>query len=317
MKVKVTWLIPILALLGAAGPVCAAGNWNLVLPDTVVLTDDRATLEDLATGPVPAFAQDIVIRAGLAPNSVVAVSRQDVLRRLVTAGLAHGVRLSGAERCHLIFAGREVDTAAIQEEVRRAIQPLVPPAVSGAPDSWFELELPTMEMSVVDSWNVEIDREKPLEPGRNLVRVGVRENSRTENFATVVTLHQFGEVGRLRQDLSRDQAMEEYQCDWLWRDLADLDQGLAVHRSSITGASAVRNLKAGEYLRKADLKETPVILVGDSVEMQIRRGQVAVTVRALARKNGCLGQTIPVRSELTGRLVNARVAGPGLVEWRK
>ena len=83
------------------------------------------------------------------------------------------------------------------------------------------------------------------------------------------------------------------------------------------GASPTRNLKAGDYLRQSDLKETPIILAGDSVELRVNRGQVVVSVRALARQNGCLGQTIPVRNELTGRLVNARVAGPGLVEWRR
>lgn len=317
MKFRVTWLIPVLALLSAAGPVCAAGNWNLVLPDTVVLTDDLATLEDIARGPIPAYAQDIVIRAGLEPNSVVTVSRQDVLRRLVTAGLAHGVRLTGAERSHLIYEGVRVDAEALEKELRQAMQPLVPSSASGAPDSWFEMELPDIELSVVETWDVQIDRTKPLEAGRNLVRISLRENNRTDSFAAVVTLHHFSEVGRLRIDLDRDQALEENHFAWRWRDLADLDQGLAVDRSSIAGASAVRNLKAGELLRQADMKETPVILVGDPVELHIRRGQVAVTVRALARKNGCLGQTIPVRSELTGRMVNARVAGPGRVEWRK
>jgi flagella basal body P-ring formation protein FlgA len=317
MRLKATLLIPVLALLGAVGPACAAGNWNLVMPDTVVLTHDLATLEDIASCPVPAYVQDIVIRAGLEPNSVVTVSRQDVLRRLVTAGLAHGVKLTGAERSYLVFAGHQVDAAAIQKEVRQAIQPLVPPAFPGAPDSWFELELPELQLSVADSWKVEVDREKSLEPGRNLVRINVRDNDRTENFAAVAILHQFGEVGRLRQALTSDQALEENLFDWQWKDLADLDHGLAVYRSSIAGASAVRNLKAGDYLREADLKETPVILVGDEVELLIKRRQVAVTVRAFARQNGCLGQIIPVRNELTGRMVNARVAGPGRVEWRK
>ena len=47
------------------------------------------------------------------------------------------------------------------------------------------------------------------------------------------------------------------------------------------------------------------------------RGSVAVTLRCVARQPGTLGQTIPVRNELNGQLVNARVAGPGLVEWRR
>lgn len=307
----------VFVVLVTAGPVLGAGTWNLVLPDTVVLENDLATLGDVADGPVPAGVRDLVIRAGLKPNCVVEVSRQDILRRLVTAGQARGVRLLGASHSHLIFEGRELDSGDIHQEVRRAIQPLVPSSLAGAPDSWFELELPKIELAAAGSWSVETDRTELIEPGRNLIRISVVDGDRKESFPVSVTLHQFGEVGRINHDLTRNRPLEENMFNWQWKDLADLDNGLAVERTSIQGASPTRNLKAGDYLRQADLKETPIILAGDSVELRVLRGQVAVTVRALARQNGCLGQTIPVRNELTGRLVNARVAGPGLVEWRR
>ena len=311
------WLTSIFVLMCAAGPVCAAGTWNLVLPDTVVVDHDVATLGDVAVGPVPAGVRDLVIRAGLKPNSVVTVSRQDILRRLVIAGLARGVRLTGVSHSHIIFAGRELAVGEIHREVRGVIQPLVPPSLPGAPDSWFELDLPEIELAAADAWRAETDRTELLEPGRNLVRISVVDGDREESFPAAVTLHQFGEVGRVRHNLARNKPLEESMFDWQWRDLADLDHGLAVQRTSIQGASPARTLKAGDYLRQADLKETPVILAGDPVELHVRRGQVSVTVRGFARQNGCLGQTIPVRSELTGRLVNARVAGPGRVEWRR
>ncbi len=317
MNVNRKLLALIIVLLGVAGPVCAAGTWNLVLPDTVFLDDDVATLGVVATGPVPAGARDLVIRAGLKPNSVVEVSRQDILRRLVTAGLARGVRMTGASHSQLIFQGRRLTDGDIQREVRRAIQPLVPPTHPDAPDTWFEVDLPEIELSAAGTWTVDSDRTDMLEPGRNLVRIRIVDGHREESFSAAVTLHQFGEIGLIQRNLARNQPLKESMFDWQWQDLSELDRGLAVHRSSVQGSSPTRNLKAGEYLRKADLEETPLILAGDSVELQVMRGQVAVAVRAVARQNGCLGQTIPVRSELTGRLVNARVAGPGLVEWRR
>ena len=306
-----------LILMVSAGPVCATGNWTLALPDTVVLDHDVATLGDLVTGPVPANVQDLVIRAGLKPNGVVAVSRRDIIRRLVTAGLARGVRFTGGERCHLVFAGREVTPEFLHQQVTLNIQKLVPTAFPGAPDSWFELDLPSVKMAAAGNWHVQCDRKDQLTPGRNLVRMTVVDQNREESFPATITLHQFGEVGRTRTDISRDTALAENMFDWEWRDLADLNSRLAVNRSSIRGASSTRDLTAGAYLRESDLKVTPIVVAGDPVELQIRRGQVAVTVRAIARQSGCLGQTIPVRSEMTGRLVNARVAGPGIVEWRR
>lgn len=314
---KVEILVLALALTASAGVVGAAQNWRLTLPDTLALDRDTVTVGDIAGGPVPAGAQDIVVRAGLKPNAVVTVSRRDILRRLVTAGQARGVSFGGAEQIRLVFRGREVTPEKLREAVSRQLQPLVPPARSNAPDSWFELELPPVAMAAAASWQVIIERTELLAPGRNLVRIGVLEGARTESVTATVTLHQYGEVGRLRSDVTGNSPLEENMFDWEWRDLAETDRGLADGRDSIRGFSSTRDLAAGRYLREADLKATPLIRTGDPVELQVRRGQVAVSVRAIARQNGCLGQTIPVRSELTGQLVNARVAGPGIVEWRR
>jgi flagella basal body P-ring formation protein FlgA len=248
---------------------------------------------------------------------VVSVSRQDILRRLVTAGLARGVRLTGARYCHLVFQGEELTVDDLRQKIRHVIQPLVPPPTPGAPDSWFELEVPESDFAVAGTWQAETDRTKWLEPGRNLVRIEVRSGDHRKTMTVAVLLHQFGEVGIVRNPLEKNHPLVESQFDWGWRDLAGLESGLAIGRTSVLGCSLTRNLRAGDLLRRADLKETPVILAGDPVELEVRRGQVTVTVRAVARQDGCLGQTIPVRNELTGRLVNARVAGPGHVEWRR
>jgi len=311
------FLAAALILMASAASVSLAGTWNLALPDTVILDRDVAVLGDVAGGPVPAGAQDLVIRAGLKPNAVVTVSRRDILRRLVTAGLAGGVRFTGVEICHLLFEGREVTPENLKQEVNVKVQKLVPTAYPGAPDSWFELELPRVKLASAGNWKISCDRNRQLIPGRNLVPITVVDQDRKESFTATIILHQFGEVGRARSEIARDLALEEDLFSWEWMDLADMKRGLSVGRASTYGASSTRKLSAGAFLREADLKVTPIVKAGDPVELQISRGLVAVTVRAIARQNGCLGQTIPVRSEVTGRLVNARVSGPGTVEWRR
>ena len=117
--------------------------------------------------------------------------------------------------------------------------------------------------------------------------------------------------------MGRDQPLDEGQFEWRWVDLSEIPGGMVACRDQLRGASAARTMRAGDPLRTSDLKPTPVIRAGDPVELIVQRGGVSVSVRAMARQAGCLGQTIPVRNEMTGRLVNARVAGPGLVEWRR
>lgn len=317
MKVLSTWLLLILV----AGAVCpsawAETGWNLALPDTLLVESGVITLEDLAAGPVPANTRDLIIRAGLEPNTVVSVSRQDVLRRLVTAGLSSGVRMTGAPVSQVIVSGQQLSLQELAKEVRRSIRTLVPGASEGAPASWFELELPDLDLAADGQWSVELDRHEPLEAGRNLVRVRVVNGGREEAFAVPVIFHRFGEVAIIDQDLAKNNSLTMDLFNWQWRDLAEVPRSLAVGRESIQGCSSARGLKAGQMLRQADLKKTPVVLAGDTVDLRVIRGQVCVTVRAVARQDGCLGQNIPVKNELTGRLVNARVSGPGFVEWRK
>jgi flagella basal body P-ring formation protein FlgA len=317
MTARFTWLLLVLVVCATGSSAWAQVGWSLSLPDTLQVKSGVVTLEDLAVGPVPGNARDLVIRAGLEPNTVVSVSRQDVLRRLVTAGLSSGVRMTGASVSYVVVSGRELSLQELEKEVRSSIRPLIPSATEGAPASWFELELPDLDLSADGQWSIELDRHDTLVPGRNLVRVLVINGDREAAFAVPVIFHQFGELATLGRDQAKNNSLTSEMFSWQWRDLSEVPKSLAVGRESIMGCSSARSLKAGQMLRQADLKETPVVRAGDSVDLRVIRGQVCVTVRAVARQDGCLGQNIPVKNELTGRLVNARVSGPGFVEWRK
>jgi flagella basal body P-ring formation protein FlgA len=310
MVLVALWSLP-------AADAAAARPWRVALPDTVVIQGSKALLRDLSGLPVPAAAGQLVICAGGEPNTVLSVSRQLILRKLVSAGLGAGVGFEGAEICHVAFAGRELSGEVLTGEVRRQLADLVPPAESGAPASWFELEIPDLRFAAAGDWQVQLERRVPLAAGRNLVQVQVTAGEQREVFSTSVVLHSFGETARAVRNLAKDTALDPAQFSWEWQDLSDLAQGALAGRTALPGSSCTRSLTAGDLLRQADLTQTPLILAGDAVDLMVVRGQVAVTVRAVARQQGCLHQTIPVRNELTGRLVNARVAGPGLVEWRR
>ena len=305
-------------LLAAALAAAPAAAWNLTLPDTVLVTGTTATVADLAVGPVPATVAGVVVQAGGVPGTAVTVSRRAVLRHLVSAGVAGGVRLLGADQCVVVFSGQLISTGDLHEAVRAAVQPLVPPPRPGAPDSWFELELPERDLPAAGAdWQVVVRRSQPLEPGRNAVRCELTDGPGSEAFPATVILHAYDEVATARLTVDREAPLAADQFNWTWQDLAALPSGLAVGRDCLEGASSARSLAAGDGLRASDLRDTPVIRAGDVVDLRVIRGSVAVTVRCTARQPGSLGQTIPVRNELNGQLVNARVAGPGLVEWRR
>jgi len=306
----------LLIILVAAGTAEAASQWRVSLPDTVFLTSGIARLRDVSSLPVPAGAADLVLQAGMRPNTAVRVSRQKILRVLGIEGLGGGVSFVGAESCYLVFGGARLSGRQLERKTRHAVQKLVPPTESGAPGSWFDLVLPSVQVATTGDWTVDVDRQDMLAPGRNLVQVRITDAQHREAFSASVILHSYGETARAVTGVERGEALQPGQFRWQWQDRALLDGGVVANRVVLNGASASRSIPAGGLLRAADLKKTPVILAGDAVELRVVRGRVAVTVRAFARQDGAVGQTIPVRNELTGRLVNARIAGPGLVEWR-
>jgi len=314
-RVRVLWSFWLVAIV--VGPASAAQSWRLTLPDTVYVDSGRAFLRDISTSPVPAGVSALVVIAGMKPNSAVTVSKQKILRQLVFAGASSGVWFDGAEKCTVVFGGREVSSHALEGDIRRAVQKLVPSAPAGAPASWFEIKVPDLRLATTGQWMVRLDRHTPLSAGRNLVRVRVSDGRQEDAFSASVVLHCYGETARAVRDIRRTSTLTAGQFSWEWQDRAELGSGVLTGRESLAGASATRSLSAGDLLRAADLKETPVVFSGDEVELQVIRGQVVVAVRGLARQDGALGQTIPVRNELTGRLVNARITGPGLVQWRR
>ena len=302
------------AALLASAPAAA---WVVDLPDSLSAASGTVRLADLSLAPVPAAAADIVIADGGAPGEMTFVTRQGVLRRLVVAGLAADVQLAGSTRCTIRFGGGALDPATLQAEAERVVGTLLPVAPAGAPAVWASVALPPGALSATGSWTLSCERREPLPPGRTQVRLVLRDGWQSRDLPATVVVHAPGEMAVARLGVDRDRPLEEGQFEWRWADLAEIPGGLVTSREQLQGASAARTMRAGDPLRVSDLKPTPVIRAGDPVELIVARGGVSVSVRAMARQAGCLGQTIPVRNEMTGRLVNARVAGPGVVEWRR
>lgn len=304
-------------LLSLVLPATAARAWTVVLPDSVTVAASVVRLGDIAVGPLPAAAAAVLVAEAGPGASTALVTRQGVLRRLVALSLADEVRLAGAARCVVRFGGRSLDPAELQAEAERVLSTLLPEPAPGAPAAACDVTLPAGAVAVNGPWSLTCERGEPLPPGRSQVQLVLADGWQARLLPATVVVHAHGEVAVARAAIERGTALGDALFEWRWADLAMVPPGLVTARGELAGQSAARDLRAGEPLRAADLKPTPLVLAGDTVELQVRRGSVAVSVRALARQAGSLGQTIPVRNELTGRLVNARVAGPGLVEWRR
>ena len=83
--------------------------------------------------------------------------------------------------------------------------------------------------------------------------------------------------------------------------------------SSLSEAKSTRALKAGAILTKSDIIRKPLILRGDTVSLEVRKGGVSARVTAIAKQAGYRGDRISVVVTETKREISALVVDRDVV----
>ncbi len=84
--------------------------------------------------------------------------------------------------------------------------------------------------------------------------------------------------------------------------------------SRIVGQEARRFVDRGELVTVRDVKSVPLVRRGDLVTVWNCSGSVRLKTVGKALGGGCLGETVEIKSERSGRRYSARITGPGTVE---
>lgn len=91
--------------------------------------------------------------------------------------------------------------------------------------------------------------------------------------------------------------------DLLTKDITCLGPQPFFSPSEIDNCMTIRTITAGSIITKNSLKKIPDIQKGDNVSINISKGNVRITVAAVARESGSLGQKIWVQNAMTNKLV--------------
>ena len=81
----------------------------------------------------------------------------------------------------------------------------------------------------------------------------------------------------------------------------------------IQGRQATRSIRAGEPVRKSFLSAVPDVREGEMVMVTAENRNIKVTVRGIAKKDGRLGELIPVMNLRSNKKVFGRITAPGRV----
>ncbi|MBK6898111.1 MAG: flagellar basal body P-ring formation protein FlgA [bacterium] len=307
----------LILLLAALAAPAAARAWVLELRESWSTDGALVRLGDVAAGEVPAAAAALVLAADGTPGGTLTLDRGAVLRRLVTERLAADVVCRGPASCVVTFAATRLDPARIETALRAALAAWVPPSAPDGPPTTLEIAGDLPSPALDGAWSLSLIDPRPLLAGRNLVRARLEAGRGAARFTATVVCHLHGEIARARSDLQPGQPLDGDQLSWEWCDLAGLRGGELVGRAAAAGMTCAAPVPAGAVLRQAAVRRTPLITAGQRVELVLDRGGVSVTTMAVAREDGAGGEQISVRNELDGRLVRARVEGPGRVAWNR
>ncbi len=309
--------VPFLLLLAALAAPLTARAWVLELREVWTADGGVVLLGDVALGALPADAAALVLAADGAPGGTLTLDRAAVLRRLVTERLAADVVCRGPAHCVVTFAATRLDPSRIESALREALVSWLPPAAPDGPPTTLEIAGDLPSPALDGAWSLALIEPRPLLAGRNLVRVRLDAGRGAARFTATVVCHLHGEIARARADLQPGLPLDGDLVAWEWCDLSGLRGGELVGRAAAAGMTCASPVAAGAILRQAAVRRTPLITAGQRVELVLDRGGVSVTTMAVAREDGAGGEQISVRNELDGRLVRARVEGPGRVAWNR
>jgi flagella basal body P-ring formation protein FlgA len=207
--------------------------------------------------------------------------------------------------------------------------------VIGATTSFLEQEIEThLQRSARDArYEVQVNRldnrlrlplcpdgalraelESPAEPvGRVTVRLSCESDVRWRLFVPAqVSL--FQPVLVTTRPLSRHNVITERDVSLLERDVGLLNNAYLTDMEQVKGLRLRRQVSADTVLSPNQLEQQEVVKRGDKVVISAANTQVSVRMPGEALESGNLGSQIRVRNSRSGRVVKARISGPGQVQ---
>lgn len=98
------------------------------------------------------------------------------------------------------------------------------------------------------------------------------------------------------------------------RDIARLGYGYVDNLQQVAGRTLSRALPRGSVLNPAALGGRDLVRAGDRVQLVAQLGGIVVRANAVALGSGDNGARLRVRNDSSGKVVDAMVSGPGIVQ---
>jgi len=178
-----------------------------------------------------------------------------------------------------------------------------------------QLSIPAVPASVKENVFIQISSQRTSPKlGFQTVWVNFCENRRpVQKIAVSLSVSVYKKVFVAAKKIARNEILAPELVSVEER-LIDRNSGqLTDEGQSIYNYESTQVINAGEIITSRMIRNPPLVRRGQFVTLQIRSGHVTLNAEGIAKKDGVLGQKIPVEHSGTGKRVFALVESEGLV----
>lgn len=297
--------IAVAAFVTALGHAATAAN----LKRDVTVTGEDVRLGDLFTG--SDVTGSIVVARAPAPGQKQTLGPN----RLRSIAQAHGVdwKPKGRNaRSVITRAGRLIDLSEIEADLRRMLagQGLTKDHRIEMYNRSLRLYAPLDAPNPYEIRNARFD----AATGRFSASLVVSRDSEIQKFVALNGLaYSVIEIPVLNRPLRPGDVIERGDLEWVAVRADSRHRNAVVDVSEIVGQTPRRPLRAGQPIRRGEVRAPVIVAKGSIVTLELRTRRMTLSAKVKATEDGAMGQTIRLLNSRSQRTIEGVVAGPGLV----
>jgi len=262
--------------------------------------DDRSRLAALELGPAPAVGTGRFL------------PRAFLRSTLEAAGLPRGTVLRLPERLEVTRASAQLESSVQRAAVEAAVRSHL-----GERATLAAVKVPALpDLQVPAGATLEVTVDRAPKGGRSVsTTLHVKDGEasiRTQQV--VVQIDPLTATWVLRADLGRGQPVSSSDLESVMRPASEVPSDAVRDPSELVGASARRDLAAGEPLVRRAVDVQPMVARGQRVTMVAQGRGIRVSAVGEALAAGRQGDTIRIKNLDSNKVVTGRVSGPQTVE---
>lgn len=190
---------------------------------------------------------------------------------------------------------------------------------SSTRDARYEVEVgrldPRLRLPLCPAESLVPTLESPAVPvGRVTVRVSCESDSVRWRLFVPAKVSLFEQVLVTKRPLARHEVLQAADITFMERDVGLLGDQYLTDPTLALGKRAKRQLSGDMVIGAKHLENDEIVKRGDKVVISAANTQISVRMPGEALQAGTVGSQIRVRNTRSGRVVTARVIGPGQVE---